>query len=185
MAAESFWDFSVRTYRTQGAPEACLSLQNDHGADVNMLLYCAWIALVAGRFDDDLFRRAGEFSSAWAENVVKPLRGARTWMKQTGCQSDPVPAAPCMELREDIKSVEFAAEKMQQEVLESLLVNGPNLASAPDRIIDSAIANLHRYLVQQDIMVSNDVRDKLCLILQAAFPDMHEKITAGALADLS
>lgn len=90
-----------------------------------------------------------------------------------------------MELREDIKSVEFAAEKMQQEVLESLLVNGPNLASAPDRIIDSAIANLHRYLVQQDIMVSNDVRDKLCLILQAAFPDMHEKITAGALADLS
>ncbi len=182
MTVERFWDFSVRTYRTQGVPEACLSLQDDYGADVNMLLYCAWIALAAGRFDDGLFRRAGEFSDAWAEHVVKPLRSARTWMKQSGCRSDPVPAAPCMALREDIKSVEFAAEKMQQEVLESLLITGANSGSAPDRIIESAIVNLHRYLVQQDIPVSNDVCDKLCVILRAAFPDMREKITAGAFA---
>lgn len=185
MAVERFWDFSVRTYRTKGVPEACLSLQDEHGADVNMLLFCAWIALAAGRFDDGLFRRAGEFSAAWAEHVVKPLRGARTWMKQTGCGSDPVPAAPCMELREDIKSVEFAAEKMQQEVLESLLVTGPNPESAPGRIIESAIANLQRYLVQQAIPVNNDVCDKLCVILRAAFPAMREKITAGALAAVS
>ena len=35
---EGFWDFSVRTYRTPGVPDACLSLQNDYAADVNMLL---------------------------------------------------------------------------------------------------------------------------------------------------
>jgi len=51
MEVERFWDFSVRTYRTEGVPAAGLSLQNDYGADVNMLLYCAWIGATVGPFD--------------------------------------------------------------------------------------------------------------------------------------
>lgn len=32
-------------------------------------------------FDAELLRDALSFSSMWADNVVKPLRGARSWMK--------------------------------------------------------------------------------------------------------
>jgi uncharacterized protein (TIGR02444 family) len=180
---ESFWDFSVRTYRTPGVPDACLSLQNDHGADVNMLLYCAWIGVVSGPFDGELFRRASEFSTRWAENVVIPLRGARTWMKHTGCDSDPVSTEPCMELREEIKTVEFAAEKLQQEALESMVsVDRPG-SDAPDQLLENIVANLLLYLESLDIQTASDVCEKLSIIICAAFPDIDKKAVARALAN--
>ena len=62
--AEGLWDFSVRTYRKDGVADACLSLQNDHGADVNMLLYCCWVGACKGKFDKELFARSSEFSTS-------------------------------------------------------------------------------------------------------------------------
>lgn len=174
---ESFWDFSVRTYRTPGVPDACLSLQNDHGVDVNMLLFCAWTGESVGEFDGDLFDRANDFSSTWAENVVIPLREARTWMKHSGCDGDPMPTDDCMALREEIKKVEFAAEKLQQRVLESLVTvdNG----SGP--LIDNVVANLKLYLDCLDIQPTTDVRGKLAIIVCAAFPDIDAMLVTKAL----
>jgi len=167
---EGFWDFSVRTYRTPGVPAACLSLQNDYGADVNMLLYCCWAATAVGPFEGELFDRASEFSTHWAKNVVIPLRGARTWMKHTGCDSDPVPTASCMELREEIKNVEFAAEKLQQEVLESMASTERQGSDTAERIMRNVIANLLLYAAYAGLDISNDVRGKFSIIIDAAFP---------------
>lgn len=182
MKAERFWDFSVRTYRTSSVADACLALQNEYGADVNMLLFCIWTAAVTGPFDDELFECASEFSAHWADNVVRPLRGARTWMKQSGCGSQPVPEDDCMKLREEIKNIEFAAEKMQQEALESLLLSGRVHSDAPGRLVDNAIANLMRYLVLQHIPVNEEVREKLGVIIRAAFPDVDGATISAALA---
>lgn len=178
---EQFWDFSVRIYRTEGVPDACLSLQDDYGADVNMLLFCAWVGTVAGTFDGELYDRASEYSTRWAENVVIPLREARTWMKHTGCSADPMPTDECMQLREEIKGVEFAAEKMQQEVLESMVpVNQARDATSHQIVVDAA-ANLMRYLECMDIRPANDVRKKLSVIVRAAFPAVDEKTVSKAL----
>lgn len=178
---EQFWDFSVRIYRTEGVPDACLSLQNDYGADVNMLLYCAWVGTVAGMFDGELYNRASEFSMRWAENVVIPLREARTWMKHTGCSADPMPTDECMKLREEIKGVEFAAEKMQQEVLESMVPVDEARSATPNQIVADAAANLLLYLECIDIRPANDVRKKLSVIVRAAFPGVKEKTVSKAL----
>jgi len=182
---ENFWDFSVRTYRTSGVSEACLSLQNDQGADVNMLLYCCWVGAAVGAFDDELFSRASEFSARWAENVVVPLREARTWMKHTGCTAEPTPTEDCMQLREQVKSVEFAAEKMQQQVLESLLSTEKSHAAAADQLIDDVAANLKLYLECLDIQLANDVRKKLSVIVCAAFPDFDKKTISKAIETAS
>lgn len=182
---ESFWDFSVRTYRTSGVSEACLSLQNDQGADVNMLLYCCWVGAAAGPFDDELFSRASEYSARWAENVVIPLREARTWMKHTGCNLASVPTESCMELREEIKSVEFAAEKMQQEVLESIVLVERTRDERPEQIVEDVAANLMLYLECVDIQLANDVRKKLSTIVRAAFPDFDKKTIAKAIETAS
>ncbi len=170
---EGFWDFSIRTYRTTGVPDACLSLQNDYGADVNMLLYCCWIGAYIGQFDRDLFARASEFSTLWADHVVVPLRSARTWMKHTGCDMEPVPTDSCMQFREEIKSVEFAAEKMQQQVLASLVSIDRLRKDAPDRILEDVLANLDLYTVNIGIEVCDDVRQKFSVIVDAAFPAMR------------
>ena len=180
---ESFWDFSVRTYRTPGVPDACLSLQNDHGADVNMLLYCCWIGAVVGEFNGDLFARAGEFSARWAQHVVIPLRAARTWMKQTGCNSEPVATDACMALREDIKSVEFAAEKMQQEALESLVSIGPVTKQEAAKLTRNVAANLALYLDSRDIRLDDDVRKKLSIIVSAAFTEIDASAVVKALGN--
>lgn len=165
---ESFWDFSVRTYRTDGVPDACLSLQNDYGADVNMLLYCCWTGSILGRFDTDLFQQATTFSTMWADHVVVQLRSARTWMKHTGCTAAGISTDACMTLRDKIKSVEFAAEKLQQEVLESLVLTTESDQHATDQVLADVMANLHQYAEFAEIDVCDDVRQKFKIIVDAA-----------------
>jgi uncharacterized protein (TIGR02444 family) len=154
-------------------PDACLSLQNDYGADVNMLLYCCWVGACTGQFDRDLFTRASAFSTLWADHVVVPLRSARTWMKQSGCDTEPVPTDACMQIREEIKSVEFAAEKMQQQVLESMTSIDQSRIDTPEQILEEVIANLNLYAAYVGIDVSDDVRQKFSVIIDAAFPAMR------------
>lgn len=168
--SESFWDFSVRTYRTEGVPDACLSLQNDYGADVNMLLYCCWVGANSGQFGTELFAQAKTFSTTWAEHVVVPLRRARTWMKQMGCTAEQIPTDDCMRLRDKIKSAEFAAEKLQQDVLESLLSSDERSDGDANKTSPDVMSNLHQYAEFAEIEVCDDVRQKFKIIIDAAFP---------------
>ena len=96
-------------------------------------------------------------------------------MKHTGCNSVSVPTESCMELREDIKSIEFAAEKMQQEVLESIATVERTRDEKPEQIVEDVAANLMLYLECLDIQLANDVRKKLSVIVRAAFPGFDEK----------
>ncbi|MDX1403708.1 MAG: TIGR02444 family protein [Woeseiaceae bacterium] len=177
---QKFWDFSVRTYRVTGVADACLSLQNDHDVDVNMLLFCAWVGAAIGEFDGELFNQANEFSNQWAENVVIPLREARTWMKHQGCHTEPMPSEECMALREEIKSIELGSEKLQQQVLESLVTVDDEPPVSPESVIGNVRANLMLYLVSLDIEPVGDIVEKLITIVAAAFPDIDSKLVAAA-----
>ncbi|MBX2856758.1 MAG: TIGR02444 family protein [Rhodobacteraceae bacterium] len=109
-----FWDFSLALYATEGAPEACLRLQDDSGCDVNMALFCLWIGLMSGHSPEDILQSATSLSEEWARRAVRPLRAVRRDLKSgvEGVAWDVV--------RNQIKSVELAAEKAQQEALEAL-----------------------------------------------------------------
>jgi uncharacterized protein (TIGR02444 family) len=182
--AESFWDFSARTYVTKGVPEACLSLQDDHGADVNMVLYCCWIGVHFGNFNDELFELAIGFSEAWAENIVRKLRSTRTWMKQTGCVNKDVPFEFCMRLRERIKDIELDAEKIQQDVLASYpRPEKLHESASPNERLDGAVANLTRYSAYAKIDLRDDVRDKFAIILRAVLQDCNQNVIRRALCD--
>lgn len=171
---ESFWDFSVRTYRTPGVPDACLSLQDEYDVDVNMLLYCCWVAARLGHFDGELFGAARYFSREWAENVVIPLRMTRTWMKHGGCTNESVPTDECMRLREEIKTVEFESEKLQQQVLESLVTVDENRGAAADGVLEDVVGNLMLFSDYVGFDLSEDVCRKYHVIVAAAFPDWDE-----------
>ena len=66
----TLWDFSLETYRRPGVEEACWKLQDELGADVNMLFYCCWRGeFVAGEMGALLAVLA-----PWQDGVVCGLR---------------------------------------------------------------------------------------------------------------
>ena len=40
----NLWEFSLSVYGKSGVPDACLTLQNSHCLDVNLVLFCLWLA---------------------------------------------------------------------------------------------------------------------------------------------
>lgn len=167
---EKFWDFSVRTYRTEGVPASCLALQDENGADVNYLLFCCWYGSMYGPFTEGFFESSLAFSQEWAVNVVVPLRQVRTWMKHHGCTDARVAEEACMQLRERIKGVEFRSEQMQEEMLQELAGSLPGPAVSLDERLNAATGNLRRYCEAMDIDINPTVSAHLYRILVAAFP---------------
>jgi len=101
-------------------------------------------------------------------------------MKHTGCSAESTPTAECMQLREDVKSAEFAAEKMQQEVLDSMVQVDQARSDNPERIVADVAANLMNYLESIHIQPESDVRNKLAVIVQAAFPAIDGQTVSQA-----
>ena len=40
---DGFWGFSLRIYARQDVPQACLALQDEGGADVNLVLFLLYL----------------------------------------------------------------------------------------------------------------------------------------------
>jgi len=167
---ESFWNFAVRSYRCEDVPEACLALQNERGADVNVLLFCCWMGATRGEFQTETFDRVLEFSRTWADRVVRPLRNVRTWMKIEGCPDPIMAVESCMNLRERIKKVEFEAEQMQENVMQSLVDTIPGVPLSVAEQARAAMLNLRRYCAAEGIDWDHETETHLGVILQAAIP---------------
>jgi uncharacterized protein (TIGR02444 family) len=78
-----FRDFSFAVYTAPGVEGECLSLQGDHGIDVNILLFCAYAAVVAQVLlgAQDLTDIDQEVAGL-RDGVIVPLRTCRRMMKQ-------------------------------------------------------------------------------------------------------
>jgi uncharacterized protein (TIGR02444 family) len=110
--SRAFWDFSLRVYQAPGVEPACLEVQDAHGLDVNLVLFCCWagslgIAL-ADQEMDDIVRRTRK----WQGKVVQPLRAIRRDMKPMVQGDD-----HGQSLRNVVKKAELSAEKLQQHEL--------------------------------------------------------------------
>lgn len=163
---EGFWDFSLRTYRCRGVPEACLALQDGWGSDVNLVLFCCWAGARSAPLDDQVFDQALAFSRQWHAHVVLPLRSVRRWMKDAGCAVGPVDREVCLAVRSQVKSVELAAEKLQQMALAGL----PLSAEGHGGGLMAVAANLRRYFAAIGITVDADVLLHVNTIVRAALP---------------
>ena len=164
----SLWNFSVHTYGKPGVADACLALQNRHGLDVNVLLFCCWFGCTRGVVDEPLWDRVLAFSEPWTDNVVRPLRAVRTWMKHVGCTQPDISNDACMELREEIKRVELKAEQLQENTLEKLAGNSPlNTLDAASQI-NRITLNLKSYLRHCHVELDSTSRSDLACIVTGA-----------------
>ncbi len=122
LAAES-WAFAVDIYGRPGVADACLTLQNEAGVDVMMMLIVIFAAVRHGRkMTREEIKALNDICRPWREQIVWPLRKMRI-----GLKAGPSPA-PCDEteqFRTKIKSIEFAAEGLQNQLMAENLPLGP------------------------------------------------------------
>ena len=121
-AKSDLWEFSLKLYAEPGVAASCLSLQNRHGFDVNLVLFCIWSGFRHGELTDDLLKTALETSDRWRETVVQPLRSLRTRLKRDLTESAYSSSSEISALRERIETAELDAERIQQQELEKLIV---------------------------------------------------------------
>jgi uncharacterized protein (TIGR02444 family) len=94
--AAAFWAWSLAKYPT--VETLALRIQDEHGGDINILLFCAFV----GGVSLEALEAAESAVAPWRREVLEPLRRARRAAKGTP-------------LYESLKTAELAAEKLAQE----------------------------------------------------------------------
>lgn len=101
----ALWAFSLHRYQQPGVAEACLEAQDCYAADVNLLLYAAWLQARGQKLDAAGWSALDQALAPWRQRVVVPLRQLRRdWRNLPEAQS----------LRERLKVLELDAEREQQ-----------------------------------------------------------------------
>jgi uncharacterized protein (TIGR02444 family) len=160
MTVPSFWEFAFETYERSGIAADLIALQDDHRADVNMILFCLWLA--AQRRDvGPLLTAALEISDTWSDAIAH-LRECRRKLKAliAGAKD-----SPFMAVRERIKACEMEAERVQITVLGALATEGgqPTVADSPSAC---ARRNLAQYFSALDLPADLLGRDGILRILE-------------------
>src|ERR1700681_2508030 len=136
-----FWRFSLQFYRLPGVAEACIELQEEAGADVNLLLFLLWLGALGRRLSVAQVEQLEQKIAAWRNLTVIPLRAVRRALK-----SPPglVETGAAEAFRTRIKAVELEAERLQQEAMYDL-VRDSLLGETVPSVADAAHANVAAY----------------------------------------
>lgn len=103
--SEDFWQFSLQVYTRPAMKDICISLQNEQGADVNLLLLGLFLQANQVTLTSTEFDALLRLSDHWQQKTLKPLRERRIALEKG---SEPYKAALAEELE---------AEKHEQAAL--------------------------------------------------------------------
>jgi len=157
------WDFSISLYGREPVRKICLALQESFAADVNLILYCLWLGATGrGQIDGDTFAHLSEAVSVWQKEVVVPLRAARVRLRKPPRSVSPNAAGA---LRDQIKEIEFAAERIELDVLADSLVRSP-VAHDPERCQRDMTSSLTTYLDFIGAPASEDTADAIAKLVE-------------------
>ena len=113
----SYWDWAVAVHGREGVDAALTELQDAHGQCVAYLLWAAWAASEGRPLDEVILAQAAALARHWELNATGPLRAARRGLKAA---APPIDDQARSALREQVRSAEFAAERLLMETLEAL-----------------------------------------------------------------
>jgi uncharacterized protein (TIGR02444 family) len=113
----AIWEWVLEAYGRPGVPQAALDLQDQHGQNTSYLLW----AVHAEVKDPALLAQAADAARAWDRTALSPLREVRRALK---------PALPPFDdgareaLREGVKGLELASERLLMETLDRIAHRG-------------------------------------------------------------
>ena len=162
-ARNPFWDFSLAVWGREAVEPACLDLQERHGLDVNLLLFCGWAGRRGRALDDADIARLIEAARPWREATVVPLRKLRKWLKGQSA----APGATAGRLRERIKGDELQAEAIQQDLFVAVM-------PVPDGTGGPAVtvANMAAYFAALGIAPDASDTAHLANVLRGCHPEL-------------
>ncbi len=156
----SLWDFTLALYRQPGVEALCLSLQDDTGVDVCLLLCAVWLDVRGVALNQPRLSALHEIARPWQRAVVSPLRQVRRFLREPSLHSDEL--ADC---RQGVKSAELAAEKWQLQCFEGLVRQWPRTLET-----DLALPAVQYYL--QTLAVPAAAQKRALEVLQDAIMEM-------------
>lgn len=107
----AFWRYSVGLYGRADVSERCLRLQDQHGCDVNLILFALWSGLSQGALSHEAAEAVVGLCRRWGARAVQPLRAIRRDLKSG------VDGIASEAFREAVKRLELEAEKLQQHAM--------------------------------------------------------------------
>jgi uncharacterized protein (TIGR02444 family) len=114
----SLWAFALSVYDSAAVQAECLDLQDRHGIDVNLLLFCVYVGAVHGAIlSDTEVRQAASMVGEWHNSIVKRLRDARRAVKPFATHPSPIVSSAAT-LCTSVKAMELEAERLEQVILE-------------------------------------------------------------------
>ena len=165
------WAFSLDIYARPGVADACLQLQNRAGVDVMMFLMAAYAA-IRHRILLTLpeIRELDEACHPWREKIVQPLRAIRIGLK---AGPSPAPSGETEQFRSKVKSIELAAERLQNQLLADRLPLRPaerDTVNAED--LRSVLRSVVTFFVERrgDMPIA-DLLSSIDEIVEAAMQD--------------
>jgi uncharacterized protein (TIGR02444 family) len=163
LSAEDFWSFSLALYCRASVAQACLSLQERRGADVNLLLAVCWLASRGYETSDAALTAATEAVTPWNEAVLKSLRQTR---RRLGNEFSDIEKSDQQSIKHGILSVELECERVAQRLIAMALEPHVSaLSHGPAR--DLAAGGLQRYIGQlTGPTETQDAADQAAIIAQ-------------------
>lgn len=115
--ASPFWDFSVAVYGASAVEGECLTLQDQFGVDVNLILLCAFAGAAHGvALTPDDIASVRALVTPWHKDIVSSLRAVRRRLK--AIDTPGVDATKAADLRTQVKAAELESERIEQMILE-------------------------------------------------------------------
>jgi uncharacterized protein (TIGR02444 family) len=148
----SFWEFSLAVYSKPEVPEACLELQDKFSADVNIVLFVLWAADQGRRLDTQEIARVATLVTDWQNEVVRPLRFARRFLKSPVSEWQLEETAG---LRQRIKADELEAERVQQTVMANFFDS--DTIGQPDEFNAAAQSNIKTYAASLGVVFPEQI----------------------------
>ena len=135
------WHFSLGLYRAPEVAEACLRLQDEAGADVNIVFFLLWNASQKRQFSAADVKATDAAVAVWREATVIPMREIRRALKDAPLLPNP---GIVESYRTKIKGLELEAERLEHEALSDFFqADSPGANGAS--VTEAARANLQAY----------------------------------------
>jgi uncharacterized protein (TIGR02444 family) len=148
MQDNPFWHYSLRSYQLPGVKPLVLALQDEVGADVNLLLCCCWLGQQGLPLSASKLAELQQAIAGWRAECIVPLRSVRRYLKSQPDQTD---------FRQQVQALELTAEKHQQALMYRLL--SPFDAVECADTSEVMLANLQVYLTRIAALEWRDVAD--------------------------
>ena len=170
--ADAFWTFSLAIYGKPEVADLCLALQDMSGTNVNLVLFCCWIAeAFEARINHaGADRLIGEIQP-WEDDVVQPLRRIRRTMKGRLARMPSEHRAQLSHLREAIKRTELDAEHIEQRLLALAWPErlAPATRTSPEPAAAIARANIGDYMAAAGLALPADRPELVGELVGAVF----------------